>query len=201
MKKTSYTLLVIGLCVITLASGCFKHSQKPGDPNTVQKGIKVTIADGSRFPKFLAGTWRQEGEIQREFVITPDGRLESVVIGIGATSMYPNETIKKPLIDEGEGVFVSGSWDAVYTPKTRELSVLIETHSFRMQVKEQILEGKMKEYFVGAISKDGLRWEVQYVSLPEYHATTKEFGKKTLMGGDEEVEETMIFHKVLPQKP
>jgi hypothetical protein len=201
MKNTNQILLVVWISAIALTGGCFEHSKKTEtvkDPNALPKGIKVMTADGSKFPKYLAGTWIQEGEISREFVFTPDGRLESVVIGIGETRMYPLGTVKKPLIDGGQGIFVSGQWDAIYTPKTRELSVLIETTSFRMQVKEQVLEGKMKEYFVGTISKDGLRWDVQYVSLPEYYSTTKEFGRKTLMGGDEEVEETMVFHKVLP---
>ncbi|MHC4962613.1 MAG: hypothetical protein ACYTGA_10895 [Planctomycetota bacterium] len=164
-------------------------------------GLKVNIVDGDQFPEYLVGTWRQEHrEMHREFVFTPDGYLESAVIAMGSTRMYPNHPTEKPLIDGGEAVFVPGKWDATLSLNDRELGVEINVESFKMQVRDQILEGKMKEYFIGTISDDGLRWETSLVSLPEYYATTDEMGgTKTLMSGDEVVEEGITFYKVLPE--
>jgi hypothetical protein len=191
------TISVI-ILIAFLLGGCTGTEEN----HTVHRhGLKVNITDGDQFPLYLAGTWRQEeGQIFREFIFSPDGYLESIVLGMGSTRMFPDHTTEKPLVEGGHSIFVPGKWDATLSLKDRELGVEINIDSFRMQVRDMVLEGKMKEYFIGQISDDGLRWETTYISLPEYYATTDELGEtKTLMSGDETVEEAITFYKVLPE--
>ena len=138
--------IVVVILVSSLVCGCAGPEKKT---DLLHQGLKVNIIDGDQFPEYLVGTWRQKHDrITREFVFTPDGRLESVVLAMGSTRMYPNHTTEKPLIDGGRAFFTPGKWDATLSLKDRELGVEINVESFSMQVRDQTLEGKMKEYFI-----------------------------------------------------
>jgi hypothetical protein len=189
-------LCVIVLSLLTGLCGCDQTQKGLQEPEQSIHGIPVEIADGTAFPSFLAGIWRQEGEVRREFVITPDGRLTSAVVGMGLVRVSPNEERRIPLIDGNEGFYVPGPWTAHYDPATRVLSIGIEISSFRMESYGQVVEGVIRDTFEGPITDDGTQWQAHYFALPEYHAFTPEGGHHVLKDGGTPEEQELLFHRV-----
>jgi hypothetical protein len=201
------------LAVFFLLTGCQKaqtHTDgvavdiKKGEPIVITKGIPpiaikdsvpIDIAGGGPFPTYLAGVWRQAGQIEREFVISKDGHLLNMVLGLGRFRVWPNHETRVPLIEHGEAFFIPGPWVAAYDPKKRELRIEIEISSFRMQAGAQLLEGSILESFIGTISADGKQWEVNYVALPKYDVVTMDGKRTTLMDGSTVDEQKLNFVK------
>lgn len=197
--------------VVVVAAGCQSPASQPKKVSQKQtfdqqakpkRGITIAITDGSAFPDFLAGVWRQDSEFPREFIISKDGRIPSVVLGLGLVRVNPDSETKVPLIDGTEGFFIPGDWSATYDPASRVLTVNIEISAFRMQNGLDVVEGAIRETFQGPISDDGRRWDVHYVALSEYHAYTKEGEYKVLMDGSEPDEQDLVFLRVYsPYEP
>ena len=151
---------------IFLLGGCQSPVAKPGN-------VEVLIDGNGQFPEFLVGTWKDD-EHDWEFVFEPDGSISSVVLTLGRIRIKPGEVTKVPLIRGGQGVFEPSQWTVHYNPTNRELTVKISLKNFRMQVADNILEGKVTDVFVGQISKDGNTWQADWTSFPDYVAHTPE---------------------------
>jgi hypothetical protein len=200
MKKQKFRILrsspfiLSAICtLLCLLCSCQPSSQGPAG----EKGIPVVVADGSQFPKSLSGVWQQEGTIAREFVISPDGRITSAVIGLGMVRVSPTEETRVPLIAKGEGTLVPGKWAASYDSATRELQISLEMKSVQFQAGKQAIEGIIRESFNGRVSDDGMRWEVHYFALSEYHAYTDTGKHAVLSDGTEPEEQDLIFNRIV----
>lgn len=187
--KRQGLMVFLGVILLLFVVSCTPQASR-------QKNLYVTIEDGTPFPEYLVGTWRQDDKIEREFVFTSDGRLESIVFGLGLVRLQPGEILHLPLKNGGKGVYVPGKWDVTYDNKSRQLGIQITIDSFKMQVGQQIIEGKTTELFIGTISEDGTCWTADYISYPEYYATTEDGLKHRLMDGEEMMEETIVFKKI-----
>lgn len=184
-------VICVSLAVVSLFYLASCSTQK-----TNQKELYVTIEDGTSFPDYLAGTWVQEGLQGRAFTFTQEGKLESIILGLGQVEIKTGTITRIPLKKNGKGIFVPGKWNASYDPRTRQLGVEINIESFKMQMGQQIVEGKTKELFIGIISEDGKKWTADYISYPKYYATTEDGKKYQLVNGEEMMEETIVFEKI-----
>ena len=188
------------LCLLTSVVGC----QKPQKQDAAQqqakgtkRGVPIVVTDGSAFPaELLAGIWQQEGEIRREFIVSPDGLIVSAVLGMGLTRVSPVEETRVPLRDGTEGFFVPGNWSATFDPVERQLSVSVEMNSFRLQNGPEIVEGVIRESFIGIINEDGKKWTVNYYGIPIIHAFTSDGKEHVLKDGGDPDEETFVFERV-----
>jgi hypothetical protein len=96
------------------------------------------------------------------------------VISLGRTRLKPGEVAEIPMIKGGKGIFTPGDWEAYYTQSTRELTVKISVKDFRIEVADNILEGKSTDVFLGEISEDGKTWQTVWTSFPDYMAHTRD---------------------------
>ncbi|MCX5637649.1 MAG: hypothetical protein NTX52_08155 [Planctomycetota bacterium] len=186
MKRTF--ILVLWSLAVLLADGC----QQP----TKKAGVEVIIEGNGQFPEFLAGTWRADNE-GWEFVFEPDGSISSAVISLGRIRIKPGEVTEVPMIKGGKGVFKPGEWTVHYNPSSRELTVKISLKDFRIQVEDNVLEGKVTDVFVGQISKGGNIWQADWTSFPDYIANTPENPNfKLVADPNYGVETPLTFEKV-----
>ncbi|HML76498.1 MAG TPA: hypothetical protein PKB02_18545 [Anaerohalosphaeraceae bacterium] len=187
MKRQSFVLFSSVVMLLFVVS-CTPQAIGP-------KNLYVTIENGSAFPEYLVGTWIQEGDQKRAFTFTSDGKLESIVLGLGQVKLKPGQVTTISLKNDGQGVFYPGVWTASYDSKTRQLGIEINIDSFKMQMGQQIVEGKMKELFIGTISEDGTMWNAQYICFPEYYATTETVEKKLIVSSEDMQEEAILLLK------
>jgi hypothetical protein len=159
-------IFLLGGMAIFLLGGCQRPVTKPGN-------VEVLIEGNGQFPEFLAGTWK-DNEHGWEFVFEPDGSISSVVLTLGRIRIKPGEITKVPLIKGGQGVFEPDQWIIHYNPASRELTAKIALKNFRMQVADNILEGKCTDILMGPVSKDGKSWIATWTSFPNYTAYTPE---------------------------
>lgn len=193
MKNIKLIVLCLLPFTLCLFSGCQPTQQAESPP----RGIPVVVEGGGEFPSYLVGVWQQDDpQLKREFVITPDGRLTSAVLGMGLVRVSPDQERRVPLVDGGEGFFIPGPWTAHYDPVTRELSIGIEISFFRMEAFGQVVEGVIRDTFTGTISEDAKRWDVHYFALPIYHAFTADGEHRVLKDGGEPDEQYLNFIRI-----
>jgi len=182
-------IFLLGGMAIFLLGGCQKDATKTGS-------VEVLIDGNGQFPEFLVGTWKND-EHGWEFVFEPDGSISSAVISLGRVRIKPGEVTTVPMIKDGKGVFKPGEWTVHYNPASRELTVKISLKDFRVQVEDNVLEGKVTDVFVGQISKDGNTWPADWTSFPDYTAHTPE-NPNFKMAADPNygVENPLTFEKV-----
>ena len=76
-------------------------------------------------PPEVAGTW-QAKESPWRIVISPDGKIPSVIIPMGGVEVKARQTTKVEMKDDNFSTYVPGAFDLEYTPETKELYVSIE---------------------------------------------------------------------------
>lgn len=159
---------ILSACILLfLTLGCHQG------PATHTGAARCIVEGGGPFPGFLAGVWRNE-EHGWEFTFEPDGSISSAMISLGRIRLKPGEVAEVPMIKGGKGVFTPGDWEAYYTPSARELTVKISIKSFRIEVADNILEGKSTDVFLGEISENGKTWQAVWTGFPDYVAHTSE---------------------------
>ncbi|MBN2271352.1 MAG: hypothetical protein JXN61_12105 [Sedimentisphaerales bacterium] len=160
--------LILSACILLfLTLGCHQG------PAAHTDSARCIVEGGGPFPGFLVGVWRN-GEHGWEFTFEPDGSISSIVLSLGRIRLKQGEVAEIPMIKGGKGVFTPGDWKAYYTPSTRELTVKISIKDFRIEVADNILEGKSTDVFLGEISEDGKTWQTVWTSFPDYMAHTPE---------------------------
>ncbi|UCG60205.1 MAG: hypothetical protein JSU70_11910 [Phycisphaerales bacterium] len=184
-------LLVLGtwIPIICLLGGCQSAEPQPSE-------VKVATENDSVFPDFLVGTWKADYH-GWEFVLAEDGTLSSAVMSLGRIRMFPGQVARMKTVTGGDSVFEPGEWTAAYAPATRELTVQIALKNLRIEMGDNVLEGKSTDIFVGPVSEDGNTWQVKWTSFPQYTAHTPEHPNFP-MAADEQygVTKTLIFEKV-----
>jgi len=187
MKRFCF-LLVFG-SLIMLPTGCQKQA---GD----SEAVKVLIDGDGQFPESLIGRWKAD-EGGWEFVFEQEGTISSAVISLGRVRLRPGQTTIVPMKLGGEGVFKPGPWTVQYSPETRELIVEITIEEFRVELGEDTLQGKSRDFFVGQISEDSQFWLADRFSFPEYSVDTNEYRNYTLpIDPNQTPPESLMFQKV-----
>jgi hypothetical protein len=156
----------------------------------------VTIDGDGKFPDFLVGRWKADRggwEIHFE----PDGTISSAVVSIGRVTMKPGQTTTVPMQLGGQGIFEPGRWTVQYSHAQRELIVEIVIDRFHVELGDNVLRGKTRDFFVGLVSQDGQLWPVERISFPEYIADTKQNPNRKLpFDPNDNARESLLFQKV-----
>jgi hypothetical protein len=185
-------LVLCGLFCCVLA-GCTSHVAK-------EPAVEVTIDGDGTFPDFLVGTWKADRG-GWEFTFEPDGTISSAVVSIGRVTLKPGQTTRVPMKLGGEGVFEPGQWSVQYSHQQRELIVDIAIDHFYVELGENVLRGRTRDFFVGSVSADGQVWPVQRITFPEYTVDTKKYPDHELdFDPNDSARENLLFQKVVESK-
>ena len=186
--RRSFVLLLYCLSV-SLPGGCRNHGAK-------EPAVEVTVDGDGDFPDFLVGRWKADRG-GWEIVFEPDGMISSAVVSIGRVTMKPGQITTVPMQLGGKGVFEPGRWTVQYSHAQRELIVEIVIDRFHVELGDNVLRGKTRDFFVGSVSQDGQLWPVQRISFPEYIADTKKNPNHRLpLDPNDSARESLLFQKV-----
>ena len=185
MKR--YIFLLFWIFFAVVLSGCRSSSGN---------GVEVTIDGIGQFPDFLVGTWKAE-EGGWEFVFEPDGKISSAIASIGRVKLQPGRTTTVPMQMSGEGIYKPGLWSVQYSHQQRELVVEIAIDHFRVELGDDIIEGRTRDFFVGSVSPDGTSWWADRLSFPEYVVDTDKYHNYKLpFDPKDNPRESILFQKV-----
>jgi hypothetical protein len=171
-----------------------------GCRSSAGNGVEVTIDGIGQFPEFLAGTWKAE-EGGWEFVFEPDGKISSAIVSIGRVKLQPGKKTTVPMQMGGNGVYKPGIWSVQYSHQQRELIVEIAIDHFRVELGDDVIEGRTRDFFVGSVSTDGKSWWADRLSFPEYVVDTDKFHNYKLpFDPKDNPRESILFQKVAESK-
>jgi hypothetical protein len=191
MKRFAFLLFYI---LLAAAIGGCRNSAAYKD------GIEVTIDGDGQFPDFLVGTWKAD-EGGWEFVFEPDGKISSATVSIGRAKLQPGRTTTVPMQMGGKGVYKPGLWTVQYSNKERELIVEIAIDRFRVELGDNVIEGRTRDFFVGSVSTDGRLWWADRLSFPEYVVNTEKYHNYELpFDPNDNPRESLLFQKVPESK-
>jgi hypothetical protein len=139
-------------------SGCQQSAKK-------EKNNMVTVEDGSRFPKFLVGTWKADDFIW-QIELGKDGRILSLIhvmwnkrIDIEQGYHYKDGP------EEGSyAYFELGKCEGGYEPITRKFKLNIVMKEFELRIPNASLKGRGEDFFDGTVSEDGQEWHMDWRS-------------------------------------
>ena len=185
MKR--FVLLLFYVFIAAVNSGCRSPA---GD------GVEVTIDGIGQFPEYLVGTWKAE-EGDWEFVFEPDGKISSAIVSIGRVKLQPGRTTNVPMQMGGKGVYKPGIWSMQYSHQHRELVVEIAIDKFRVELGNDVIQGRTRDFFVGSVSADGKSWWADRLSFPEYVVNTGKYHNYKLpFDPKDNPRESILFRKV-----
>ena len=185
-------LSICGLSVFLLVSCRSSDGHK--------SGVEVIIDGDGRFPAFLAGRWKAD-KGSWEIVFEPDGTISSAVVSLGRAKMRPGQVTTTQMILGGEGLFKPGKWTVQYSQERRELIVEIAIEHFRVELGDNVVRGKTRDFFIGMVSGDGQLWWADRFSFPEYIVDTKKYPNYKLpFDPNDNPRESLIFQKVTKSK-
>jgi hypothetical protein len=188
MKK----IFVLSIC-------CFFIFQPGGcqSPLGSNGGVEVIIDGDGRFPEFLVGKW-QADKGGWEVVFEPDGKISSAVVSLGRVRMEPGRVTTTQMVLGGEGLFEPGKWIVQYFQDRRELIVEIAIEHFRVELGENVVQGKTRDFFIGSVSSDGRLWWADRYNFPEYIVDTKKHPNYKLpFDPNDSPRESLVFQKVI----
>ena len=185
-----FLLLLFSVFLVVTFSGC---------QSSAGNGVEVTIDGIGQFPDFLVGTWKAE-EGGWEFVFEPDGKISSAIVSIGRVKLQPDKTTTVPMQMGGKGFYKPGLWSVQYSHKQRELVVEIAIDHFRIELGNDVIEGRTRDFFVGPVSTDGKSWWADRLSFPEYVVNTDKYHNYKLpFDPKDNPRESILFRKVTEQ--
>jgi hypothetical protein len=185
MKR--FVLLLFCVFLAVVLTGC---------RNPAGNGVEVTIDSIGQFPDFLVGTWKAE-EGGWEFVFEPDGKISYAIASIGRVKLQPGRTTNVPMQMGGKGIYKPGLWSVQYSHQQRELIVEIAIDNFRVELGDDVIQGKTHDFFVGSVSTDGKSWWADRLSFPEYVVDTKTYHNYKLpFDPKDNPRESILFRKV-----
>jgi hypothetical protein len=186
MKKIFF--LSIYCVFILLPGGCRSQAES-------KSGVDVIIDGNGEFPQFLIGKWLAD-KGGWEIVLEPDGKISSAVVSLGRVRMKPGETTKTQMVLGGEGLFKPGKWTVQYSPQRRELGIEIAIEHFRVELGENVVQGKTRDLFIGTVSTDGRLWWADRYTFPEYIVDTRKYPNYRLpFDPNESTRESLVFQK------
>ncbi|MHC4205569.1 MAG: hypothetical protein ACYSTT_13025 [Planctomycetota bacterium] len=159
-------------------------------------GVEVTVDGIEQFPEYLVGTWKAE-EGGWEFVFEPDGKISSAVVSIGRAKLQPGRTTTVLMQMGGKSIYKPGLWSVQYSHQQRELVVEIAIDYLHIELGEDTIEGRTREFFVGPVSTDGKSWWADLLSFPEYVVNTNKYQNYKLpFDPKNNPRESILFQKV-----
>ncbi|MBN2182966.1 MAG: hypothetical protein JW715_13730 [Sedimentisphaerales bacterium] len=162
--------------------------------------VEVTVEGDGQFPPSLAGRWKADFGFW-EIVLEPDGKISSAKFNIGEVAIKPGRTTIVPMLMGGKGTFKPGLWTVHYIPDQRQLIVELAIDSFHIEMGENTVKGRTRDFFVGNVSEGGTTWWTQRFSYPEYIVDTKKYPDYTLPEDpNENPKENILFQKVPEQQ-
>jgi hypothetical protein len=188
-----FVFLLVYIFLAAALSGCQSSA-------TDKDGVEVTIDGIGQFPDFLVGTWKAN-EGGWEFVFEPDGKISSAIVSIGRAKLQPGRTTTVPMQQGGKGVYKPGLWSVQYSHKERELIVEIAIDRFRIELGDDVIQGRTRDFFVGSVSADGRSWWADRLSFPEYVVDTEKFHNYKLpFDPTDNPRESLLFQKIPESK-
>ena len=187
MKRFVFLLVYIFLAVVI--SGC-------RGPAAANNGVEVIVDDGGQFPEFLVGTWKAESG-GWEFIFETDGKISSAIVSIGRAKLQPGRTTTVPMQMGGKGVYKPGLWTVQYSPQQRELVVEIAIDHFRVELGDNVIHGRTRDFFTGSVSPDGKSWWADRLTFPEYVVDTEKYNNYKLpFDPNDPPRESILFQKI-----
>ncbi len=183
--KRIFLSVIISLLFIT---GCAKQE------SACPEAEKPALTKNNKFPDYIAGTWKSGRKTGWQLTFTKEGNIEKIVHTTGRVEMKPGEVTKVPMKMEGISVYEPGEWTLDYNAQTGELRVKIALDFFYAQIGPGTVEGSRVDIFTGKPAKDGI-WKAEWVSMPNYTATTEEHGRVKLSKDSEETVRSITFKK------
>jgi len=188
-----YIFLLFCCFFVCITGGC--QTQGGG-----KSGVEVFIEDNRGFPEFLVGTWRAD-KGGWEIIFEPDGRISSAVVSLGRVRLKPGRVTKTQMVLGGHGLFEPGKWTVQYSPQNRELIVEITIEHFRVELGENVVQGRTRDIFIGSVSTDGRFWWADRYNFPEYIVDTKKYPNYKLpFDPNDSPRESLVFQKVIDQQ-
>jgi len=192
--KMKWAWLCSSLAVLLVSAGLFIVSCRPDRPDLPPTKVQVNIIGNDPFPPPLVGRWKDQQK-SWEFVFETDGAISSVVSPpLGWATIVPGKTTIIPMKMGGKGVLQPGQWTLQYDPDTRELSVEVIVEKLHKEVGGGILEGSIRDIFIGRISDDYKQWQATWISFPKYVAYIPERHELPVDPNDTITE--LLFEKV-----
>jgi len=188
-------LLVLSICGLSvfLLGSCRSYAGN-------KSGVEVIIDGDGQFPAFLVGRWKAD-KGGWEIVFEPDGTISSAVVSLGRVKMRPGQVTVTQMKMGGKGLFEPGQWTVQYSQEKRELIVEIAIEHFRVELGDNVVQGRTRDFFVGLVSSDGQLWWTDRFSFPEYIVDTKKYPNYKLpFNPDDNPRESLIFQKVTKPK-
>lgn len=168
MKRAAFFLL----SVLVLTAGCHQAGQKAGSGSDEQPS-QVILLNAKRFPSSLTGIWENEenGWILR---IESDGRVSKIRHTIGRVALKAGEITTFPLINNGSARVEPGPWYSQYDGIGDMVTIEINIKEFIYNIGGgNIVQGSSRDVFIGTPPlKNDQTWTVQWISYPEFVAST-----------------------------
>jgi len=169
--RQAFSVLFCLVFVLSILTGCQETANRTLNSEG-KNPVEVIIEGDGKFPEFLAGRWKTDGH-GWEFVFEPDGTISSAVIGLGHMDIIPGQTATAPTRGGGgDAIFTPGLWTVQYSPVTSELIVEIVMDHIHFPMGNNLLEGKVKDVFIGGVSEGSRFWDAEWYSYPDYIAYT-----------------------------
>jgi len=120
----------------------------------------------SALPDFLVGVWEAEiGPSEWTFKFEPDGSILEMIHSIAGEVDLREGGVYREGPDVGTfAVCVMGPCEARYRPETRMLKVKIVVDYYMIKLPAGELEGRIEDYFWGAVSEDGKTWKAEWLN-------------------------------------
>ena len=181
---------VLSVCSFIFFGGC----QRP------ENSVEVIIDGGGDFPDFLVGAWRASSS-GVEIVFEPDGNISSAVVSLGRVRLRPGKETTTQMVLGGKGIFKPGKWTVQYSPDKRELGVDIIIEHFRVELGDNVVQGKTRDFYIGSVSSDGQSWWADRYKFPEYVVDTEKYPNYKLpFDPNDNQSESVTFQKVIESK-
>jgi hypothetical protein len=164
VKRVFLTCGVLAL----LSGGCHRPLDKPAGP------VDVVVEGNRSLPSGITGRWKADAD-GWEFVLAPDGRIESAVISIGRVRVVPGRTTTATTKGGGDAIFAPGQWTVHYAPESGQLTVRIVMDRVRVEMGESTIEGSSTDVFAGPVNPQDGTWQTQWTTFARYirHAPGK----------------------------
>jgi len=119
------------------------------------------------FPDFLVGVWEVKTGQNKDklgFKFEPDGSILRIIYAAeGPVYLAEDGSYGEAKSEDAYYFVMMDTCEARYTPETRMLKVrIVMNHMFKLSTGE--LEGRVEDYFWGAVSEDGRIWKADWLN-------------------------------------
>jgi len=119
------------------------------------------------FPESMVGVWEvKTGQYKDKLGIKfePDGSILRIIYAAeGPVYLAEDESYGEAKNEDAYYFLTMGPCEARYTPETRMLKVkIVMEHMLKLSIGE--LEGRVEDYFWGAVSEDGKIWKADWLN-------------------------------------